>query len=271
MNENPLFLERDGERLFAVHHRPAAPRHRAAVICHPLAEEKLWSHRVLVSFARELASAGFDVLRFDFRGEGDSDRRFEDADLETRVSDAAFAIETLRRLAPGATDLTLVGLRLGASVAAAAVSRRTDVSRLILWDPVVDGSAYMQNFLRLNLMAQMAAHRRVVEDREALTARIRGGGSINIEGYALTAPLFEQVSLFRLADALTSFDGETLLVQIDAADAPLKPELAALASAHPRRLVAQVREEPFWKEIRTFYQRAPELGRVSLEALGVNR
>jgi exosortase A-associated hydrolase 2 len=271
MNEVPLFLEREGERLFAVHHRPAVPGHRAVVICHPLAEEKLWSHRVLVSFARDLAGAGFDVLRFDSRGEGDSDRQFEDSDFESRVSDTEFATETLRGLAPGTTDLTLVGLRLGASVAAAAASGRGDVTRLILWDPVVDGSAYMQHFLRLNLMAQMAAHRRVVEDREALAARIRGGGSINIEGYALTGALFEQVSRFRLADALPSFGGEMLLVQIDAADAPLKPELAALTETHPRRSVVQIREETFWKEGRAFCQHAPELNRVSLEALGVYR
>jgi exosortase A-associated hydrolase 2 len=271
MNEVPLFVERDGERLFAVHHRPAVPGCRAAVVCHPLAEEKLWSHRVLVSFARDLAGAGLDVLRFDYRGEGDSDRPFEDSDFETRVDDTGFAIDTLRRLAPDAADLSLVGLRLGASVAATAASRRDDVTRLILWDPVVDGSAYMQHFLRLNLMAQMAAHRRVVEDREALAARIRGGGSINIEGYALTGPLFEQVSRFRLANTLTSFRGETLLVQIDTADAPVKPELAALADAHPSRRVAQVRQEHFWKEGRSFCQYAPALSRVSLQALGVNR
>ena len=271
MYEDHRFLERDGERLFAIHHRPVSPANRAVVICHPLAEEKLWSHRVLVSLARELASAGFAVLRFDYRGEGDSDRRFEDADFESRITDTVFAVEALHELEPAATDLTLLGLRLGASVAAAAACRRSDIRRLILWDPVADGSAYMQQFLRLNLMAQMAAHRRVVEDREALAERIRSGGSISIEGYALNGPLFEQVSAFRLADALAAFQGDTLLVQIDAADGPLKPELATLADAHPRCHAVQVREEPFWKEIRSFCQRAPELSRVSLEALGVSR
>ena len=43
-------------------------------MCHPLGEEKLWAHRVFVSLARDLANAGFVVLRFDCRGEGDSDR-----------------------------------------------------------------------------------------------------------------------------------------------------------------------------------------------------
>ena len=86
----------------------------------------------------------------------------------------------------------------------------------------------------------------------------------------MTGPLFEQVSAFRLADALAAFDGDTLLVQVDTADTPLKPEYAAMSAAHQRCRTTQVREEPFWKEIRNFYQRAPELTRVSLEELGMS-
>ena len=73
-------------------------------MCHPLGEEKLWAHRVFVTFARDLATAGFAVLRFDFRGEGDSDRPFEQADFETRIEDACLAIDTVRELNPGVTE-----------------------------------------------------------------------------------------------------------------------------------------------------------------------
>ena len=50
-----------------------SPCAAAFVFCHPLTEEKLWTHRVFVTFARELAAAGHTVLRFDYRGNGDSD------------------------------------------------------------------------------------------------------------------------------------------------------------------------------------------------------
>ena len=164
VHEEYRFLDLNGERVFAGHHRPALPASRAVVMCHPLAEEKLWSHRVFVSFARDLAAAGFAVLRFDFRGEGDSDRPFEQSDFETRIQDACLAVDTVRALNPTVTEVTLLGLRLGASVAAAAAARRSDVARLVLWDPVIDGAAYMQTVLRLNLMFQMAIHQRVVEE-----------------------------------------------------------------------------------------------------------
>lgn len=269
MNEDYRFLDLKGERIFVAHHRPARGGSRAVVMCHPLGEEKLWSHRVFVSFARALADAGIGVLRFDFRGEGDSDRDFERANLETRVEDACFAVDKVRELDPSVTDVTLLGLRFGAAVAAAAAVRHGNVARLVLWDPVIDGAAYMQGVLRLNLMFQMALHQKVVENREALVARLVRGETINIEGYELAEPLFRQASDFRLPEVLTTFAGDLLIVQVGPTDAPLKPDLVALTEGRPRWRLEAVNEEPFWKEIKTFYQRAGELTRVTLDALGV--
>jgi hypothetical protein len=51
-NETPQFFpNRESQRLFSVLHRvPSADL--AVVVCAPLFDEKLWSHRVLVNFAR---------------------------------------------------------------------------------------------------------------------------------------------------------------------------------------------------------------------------
>lgn len=267
MQEEYQFLDLGGERVFTAIHRPKQQPSRAIVMCHPLGEEKLWSHRVFVSFARELAAAGFVVLRFDFRGEGDSDRSFEQSDFESRIQDTRLAVATVRELHPSVTDVTLLGLRLGASVAAAAAADRNDVSRLVLWDPVVDGAAYMQTVLRMNLMFQMGVHHKVVENRDALVARLERGETVNIEGYELAVPLFRQVSKFRLPEVLNSFTGETLVVQISHGETQPKPELEALAAGQKRCRVEAVQEEAFWKEIKAFYQRAHELTRVTLHAL----
>lgn len=269
MREEFQFLELGGERVFAAHHLPDCPTRRVAVLCHPLGEEKLWAHRVFVSLARDLAREGVAVLRVDCRGEGDSDRDFQASDLDSRIADIRLAVDSLRTWHPSADDITLVGLRFGAAVASAAAATRTDVSRLILWDPVCDGAAYMQSVLRLNLMAQMAVHRRVVENRDALVARLEAGGTVNIEGYELGLALFRQVSAFRLDTALAGYTGEVVIAQVDQGENPVKPELAALTDGHDNRRVVAVREEPFWKEIRAFYQRAPYLTQITLEALRI--
>ena len=268
MPEEYRFLNLHGEQLFAAHHRPLRPASRAIVMCHPLGEEKLWSHRVFVSFARDMAAAGFEVLRFDVRGEGDSSRAFEQSDLETRIEDTCLAVDAVREVNDSVTDVTLMGLRFGAIVAAITASRRNDISRLVLWDPILDGAAYMQAVLRLNLMYQMAQHHKVIENRDVLVARLTRGETVNIEGYELSERLFRQTSEFRLREVLATFRGETALLQINQNEASVRPELLELSGASPKYRVDSAREEPFWKEIKTFYQRAPQLTQATRQLLG---
>ena len=270
MLEDYRYFTIGDERLFACLHRTERPASRAVIVCHPLGEEKLWAHRVLVNFSRDMAAAGIAVARFDFRGEGDSDRSFDQSDFETRVQDTDEMVTAVRALSPSVSDVTLLGLRFGASVAATAAIRREDIARLILWDPVVDGAAYMQGVLRLNLMAQMALHQRVIEGREALVARLSAGQTVNIEGYELGEQLYRQVSSFRLAETLAQFAGDTLLVKIDQGESAVGTELQSIASGLCRCNVAVAREEPFWKEIKIFYQRANALTSITQQALGTS-
>lgn len=268
MTENAFFLPLGDERLFAFLHLPERTCRGGAVLCAPLGEEKLWSHRVFVGFARELAAKGFAVLRFDYRGEGDSDRPFEQSDCSTRIADTRAAIDELKRRVPGLERVTLAGLRFGALMAAAAASGRDDIDRLVLWDPVVDGADYMQAVLRSNLMAQMAIHHKVLENREQLIERLERGDTVNVEGYALAAPLFREASALKLADLLAANARPCLAMSITARAAPPRPDLAALAGSGRVELAAAV-EEAFWKEIKLFYQQAADLTRVTFDWLGV--
>ena len=267
MPEESRFIFVEGDPLFTVLHTPAASGSHGVVCCHPLGEEKLWSHRVLVSFARELAERGFAVLRFDFRGEGESGRDFVQSDVESRVADVHGAINALREAVPGLTSISLVGLRFGGSVAALAASRRDDVGRIVVWDPVPDGEAYMQAVLRINIAAQMTLHRRVIADREAMVAELEAGRPVNIEGYSLGLALFKEAAALQLADVLQRYRGRTLLVQIGAEAAPPRKDLAALTADAPRVETRRVPEEPFWREIKTYYQRADRLFPVTFEWL----
>jgi len=268
VQEEAFFLDLDGERLFSVLHQPATPTGRGVVLCAPLGEEMLWSRRVFVTFARELACRGYAVLRFDYRGEGDSDRWFHESSLTTRVEDTTFAIDSLQRLVAGTDQITLAGLRLGASIATAVAAERRDIQQLILWDPVIDGADYMQSVLRMNLMFQMALHRKVVENREQLAERLERGDTVNVEGYELSGALFSEASDLRLADLLPKFAGRSLVVSIPAREAAPREDLVALGAACTNSTVLSAIEEPFWREIKTFYQRADRLFDTTLEWLG---
>jgi hypothetical protein len=125
----------------------------------------------------------------------------------------------------------------------------------------------MQSVLRVNLMYQMGVHRMVVENRDALVERLAGGSTVNIEGYELGGRLFSQVNAFRLKDDLVNFRGSSLLVQINEAASPLSAELEAISGTVELCRATAIEEVPFWRELRVFHQRAPELERVTLDAL----
>ena len=159
MTETGLYFPEGDGRLYGIVHEAAAgqPPRVPFVFCHPLGEEKLWSQRVFVTFARDLAARGHAVLRFDYRGNGDSSGAFEASSISTAREDLAAAIAWFRQRT-GADTVGLLGLRLGATLASVTADARADVGPVILWAPIVDGDKYVQELLRINITTQMAVY-----------------------------------------------------------------------------------------------------------------
>jgi uncharacterized protein len=136
---NPLYLGTQERRLFAAY-EPAAVkegRTRAAVLCHPWGAEYVYAHRTMRQLAVKLSACGFHTLRFDYFGTGDSGGGDSEANPAAAETDVESAIEGLQDIV-GAARVTLVGLRLGATLAARAAMRREEnVEALVLWDPIV--------------------------------------------------------------------------------------------------------------------------------------
>jgi uncharacterized protein len=268
--EVPLFFANGDRALFGVLHRPSAGAgaRPAFVFCHPLGEEKLWTHRVFVSFARRLAAAGYPVLRFDFTGQGDSEGSFSEASMATLCADLRCAIQEVRRLTRVAT-VSLLGLRLGANVAMMGAEAATDLRHLILWSPITDGERYLQELLRINLMTQMATHKAIYQERPALVAEMEQGRTVNVDGYEMGWPLYSSVSPIKPESHPHAFSGPSLIVQIDRQARPAA-ELQRLAESYPSATMTFAQEEPFWKEIPRFYQHAPNLFDVTTDWLASN-
>ena len=114
----------------------AVPARRGVVICDPFGIEALAANRSLNHLAASLVRAGVAVLRFAPPGFGDSaDLAVGDSMVEAWQSAIGSAIDTLRIVA-GCERVAVVGLRLGAALAAEVTSGRDDVDRLVLWAPV---------------------------------------------------------------------------------------------------------------------------------------
>jgi pimeloyl-ACP methyl ester carboxylesterase len=83
------------------------------------------------------------VLRFDYQGSGDSAGDGEETTVDQCLTDIGVSIEELKDIA-GVTKVSLVGLRFGATVAALTAAARNDIDQVVLWDPVLDGGAYLK-------------------------------------------------------------------------------------------------------------------------------
>jgi exosortase A-associated hydrolase 2 len=268
MIEEPFFFTGPGDcRLFGVFHQPPSPdaTKPVFVFCHPLGEEKLWSHRTFVSYARRLADAGYPVLRFDLRGNGDSEGRFQDLTVDVACADIECAMAEAKRRS-GAADVSLLGLRFGATLATLVAGRVPALRHLVLWAPVTHGERYLQELLRINVMTQLATYKVVRQERADLVAELQAGRSVNVDGYEMAWPLYESVAPLALGTAPLQYAGPTLVVQVDKQPRP-SPDLQRLAEALPAATLAFAQEEPFWKEIAKFYQEAPALFQVTTEWL----
>ncbi|HEY5756943.1 MAG TPA: alpha/beta hydrolase [Steroidobacter sp.] len=278
MAETPFFFAREDARLFGILHLPeGAAKPLAFVMSHPFGEEKLWSHRVFVSCARALAARGHAVLRFDYFGAGDSSGMSADASLDSHRADLQAALGALEQRVPAIEQIGLIGLRLGGTFAALLaesnaqqpISARLRGAPLVLWDPVLDGDAYFQELLRSNLSTQLAVYGKVVDNREVLTARIRAGGSVNVDGYEIGKDLIESCGVSTLLTTETKHHtGPALVVQIAATEAQKeRADLKALAASYAQGTLSRAAEQPFWREIKPFYPRANQLQELTLRWL----
>ena len=95
---------------------PGRPSRDGVVIAPPLGYEYWSTHRSLRTLAETLAGAGWNVLRFDWDGTGDSAGEVSDPDrVAAWRASLAHAVAAMREA--GVEHVALVGLRLGATVA----------------------------------------------------------------------------------------------------------------------------------------------------------
>lgn len=149
----PFFFGSSKQPLFGIYHAAAAkPARRTAVLlCSPFGQEAIFAHRIFRVMADRLSRAGFPVMRFDYYATGDSSGDCGDATLARWVDDVITAGDELTDTA-GVQNVAWVGLRLGATIAALA-SAHQPVPReaLVLWEPIVDGPAYLEELRRAHL------------------------------------------------------------------------------------------------------------------------
>ncbi|MET0658242.1 MAG: alpha/beta hydrolase [Steroidobacteraceae bacterium] len=194
-------------------------RGASILLCNPMGEESARAHRVYRVLATQLERAGYAVQRFDFFGTGDSAGEAAAATIDTWIQDIELAAAELARRST-IKRVVVVGLRLGASLAAIA-SHRLRPRHLILWDPIASGTEYLQELA--------AAHRSFM--REELpgyqdTLQVDSGG---VPAEALGIPITSQLAAG--------------LAAIDLTKAPITTDHLTVISTHACNGVTRLRQQ----------------------------
>lgn len=192
------FLEHRGRKLFCLILEPSDAVTRGSILyLPPFAEEMHKSRRVVACQARELAAAGYKVMLLDLSGCGDSGDEFVDATWSRWLQDAEFATRVL--IDQGAGPLVLWGLRMGALLACELSHGRSDIHKLLLWQPVLNGEQQIDQFLRLRTVPS-SVNGAATFDRKSLWSELRAGRSLDIAGYELSSTMALEMARARLND-----------------------------------------------------------------------
>jgi len=176
--ERALTFDCGGDRLVGILH-PCAPGQAdkpGVVVIVGGPQYRVGSHRQFVLLARALAAAGYPVLRFDYRGMGDSEgdaRSFDSVDDDIRA-----AIDAMLRERPGLPGVVLWGLCDGASAAMIHATQDLRVLGLVAANPWVrteqaEAQAYVQRYYGARLL-QRSFWRKLLTLRLDVAGSIRG-------------------------------------------------------------------------------------------------
>lgn len=224
--------------------RPGAPDCGDLIFIPPFAEEMNRARGVVLAQARALAAAGLGVLVLDLYGTGDSDGAFADARWETWRDDIRAARDRLHE--NGRHDVGLWGLRLGGLLALDTLfDDPKGFSRVVLWEPIASGKAYMDQFLRIGVAEGIEAGGRSLSLDE-MRLKLSRTEPVEVAGYVIARILthaIDRSDLIELAEAV-----EVPVTWLDCA--PPSAERSALVE-EARRAGARIdyrsaRTTPFW-------------------------
>ncbi len=165
---------------------------RGVLMCSAVGYEELGSHRGWRVLAETLALAGMPTLRFDYPGTGDSDGVETDrGQLASWLQSIADAIAWLKTHA-GVEEVAVVGLRLGATLAALACEKQPDIHSLVLMAPVLTGRSYIREMKMLSRM--------LLEPQGITASEEPGGNGFRVGGFLINSETIVAVENIKLSE-----------------------------------------------------------------------
>lgn len=136
MQKKIYFKSKDGIELCGVWNMPTKTTKKVIILAHGITVDKN-EDGVFTSLAKLLSSRGYAVLRFDFRGHGESKGQPIDMTIKGEILDIDAAVDIVRR--QGYSDIGLVGASFGGGVATLYAAKYLNkIKCLCLWNPCLN-------------------------------------------------------------------------------------------------------------------------------------
>lgn len=203
--------------LYGTLHLPEGDCKRGVIVVVGGPQYRVGSHRQFVDLARALARAGIAVLRFDYRGMGDSEGEF--TGFTGIGADIAAAVDAFSRRLPQVQKLSLWGLCDGATAAACYAAKDPRIGGLILLNPWVrseagEARAYLRHYYWQRL-TQPELWQKLRQGKFDFRASVRSFvGALRRSAPVVSSPeSVEQPDLVtQVGQGLDKFSGRVLLV-----------------------------------------------------------
>ena len=192
------------------HAAQAHARGVGVVMCRPIGYEAMCAYGAYTQLAEMLAQSGFDVVRFDYPGTGDSSGDdTQPGRVRSWIDSIVAAAHELKQLA-SVSRLCLFGLRLGATLAAQAARRLEGVESMVMWAPCASGRGFVREL-------RAAGASRAAPTREAVPA------DIDAMGFIYTAQTLEDLGALLLVQPGQPPAPKVLILDRDDMPSPALP------------------------------------------------
>jgi len=240
----------DGSPLCAAYHAPDGTdpdTEIPVVIAPPLFEERKSAYATLRKLAVELAAEGHPVMRFDYRGSGESGGSIAARRWEHLAQDVATVRKTLASLA-GKRDSALVGLRLGATLALQETGR-VGGECVVALAPIVAGSTQvrlwkMRSKIRSEMTAPLPASSPIEKGGAEQVSNV-----FDFDGYDVHPGFFDDVANVNLTKDLGALSCPGLVLQLSHRTDAAPETTQLLTTLGSRAKLECLRIEPFWDKL----------------------
>jgi len=199
-SERAAYFPISGEHLYTVLHEVENPVGRVLLVG-SFASERHYSYHPWVRWARYLAARQIEVLRYDYRGVGESTGRFEEMTFADWSDDVNALASWLSMRSPR-VPLVLHGLEIGGILAGRSFQGGIG-DALLLWSPPATANHGLRSSLLLwaglEQLWESSENRKPASD---FIRRMEQGSSVEVDGYQWTSQLWRESFDVRLPDDL---------------------------------------------------------------------